>query len=53
MAMKTAADFDPDVLILFDAYVHGAQGGGSAGVVAHGRPLQLGPADVVESRCPE
>ncbi len=22
--MKTAADFDPDVLILFDAYVHGA-----------------------------
>ena len=24
MAMKTAADFDPDVLILFDAYVHGA-----------------------------
>ncbi len=24
MAMKTAADFDPEVLILFDAYVHGA-----------------------------
>lgn len=24
MARKTAADFDPDVLILFDAYVHGA-----------------------------
>ena len=22
--MKTAADFDPEVLILFDAYVHGA-----------------------------
>ncbi len=24
MSMKTAADFDPEVLILFDAYVHGA-----------------------------
>jgi carboxymethylenebutenolidase len=24
MARKTAADFDPEVLILFDAYVHGA-----------------------------
>lgn len=24
MAQKTAADFDPEVLILFDAYVHGA-----------------------------
>ncbi|MCC6992098.1 MAG: dienelactone hydrolase family protein [Acidobacteria bacterium] len=24
MAMKTAAEFDPEVLILFDAYVHGA-----------------------------
>ena len=23
MARKTAADFDPEVLILFDAYVHG------------------------------
>ena len=24
MERKTASDFDPDVLILFDAYVHGA-----------------------------
>src|SRR5687768_7456919 len=24
MERKTAADFDPDLLILFDAYVHGA-----------------------------
>ena len=24
MERKTAGDFDPDVLILFDAYVHGA-----------------------------